>query len=124
MNSKASFKHPLDNVKVVDLTSYIAGSYTTSLLADLGARVVKVESPAGDGFRMMAGSFQGWNRGKRAVIIDLTKQEGREALYRLVREADVVVENYRPGVTKKLGVDYQTLKEVNPDILYCSVTGY
>jgi len=117
-------KHPLDGVRIVDLTAYIAGSYTTALLGDLGALVVKVESPAGDGFRMMAGSFQGWNRGKRAAIFDLTRDEGRGALYRMVREADVVVENYRPGVARKLGVDYDTLRAIKPDIVYCSVTGY
>jgi formyl-CoA transferase len=111
-------------VKVVDLTSYIAGSYVATLLADLGAQVVKVESPAGDGFRVMAGSFQGWNRGKRAIIVDLTRQEGRSLLYKLVKEADVVLENYRPGVTKKLGVDYKTIRAVKPDIVYCSVTSY
>lgn len=119
-----SIKHPLDNIKVIDLTSYIAGSYATTLLADLGAHVVKVESPAGDGFRMMAGSFQGWNRGKRGTIVDLTNAAGREAFYRLAREADVVVENYRPGVTRKLGVDYDKLRGIREDIVYCSVTGY
>jgi formyl-CoA transferase len=117
-------RYALDGVKIVDLTSYIAGSYVATLLADLGARVVKVESPAGDGFRVMAGSFQGWNRGKRAIVVDLTKQGGRDLLYRMVREADVVLENYRPGVTKKLGVDYETIRSVKPDIVYCSVTAY
>ncbi|MBM3949454.1 MAG: CoA transferase [SAR202 cluster bacterium] len=117
-------KHPLDGVTVVDLTSYIAGSYVATLLADLGARVVKVESPTGDGFRVMAGSFQGWNRGKRAIIVDLTKQEGRDLLYRMVAEADVVLENYRPGVAKKLGVDHETIRAITPDIVYCSVTAY
>lgn len=117
-------KHALDGVKVVDLTSYIAGSYVATLLADLGAQVVKVESPTGDGFRVMAGSFQGWNRGKRAIIVDLTKQEGRSLLYRMVAEADVVLENYRPSVTKKLGVDYETIRAIKPDIVYCSVTAY
>ena len=89
-------KHPLDGVKVVDLAAYIAGSYCSSLLADMGARVIKVESPAGDRFRAMGGGFQGWNRGKRAMVLNLTSEEGRDILYRMVAEADVVTENYRP----------------------------
>ena len=117
-------KHPLEGVKVVDLAAYIAGAYCSSLLADMGARVVKVESPVGDGFRTMGGAFQGWNRGKRATILNLTTQEGRDILYLMVAQADVVTENYRPGVAEKLGADYDTLRRVNPSIIYCSVTGY
>ena len=109
---------------MVDLAAYIAGSYCSSLLADMGARVVKVESPAGDGFRAMGGAFQGWNRGKRAMVLNLLTDEGRDILYRMVGEADVVMENYRPGVAKKLGADYESLKAVNPSIIYCTVTGY
>ena len=117
-------KHPLDGVKVVDLAAYIAGSYCSSLLADMGARVIKVESPAGDRFRAMGGGFQGWNRGKRAMVLNLTSEEGRDILYRMVAEADVVTENYRPGVAEKLGADYESLRRVNPNIIYCTVTGY
>jgi crotonobetainyl-CoA:carnitine CoA-transferase CaiB-like acyl-CoA transferase len=117
-------KHPLDGVRVVDLAGYIAGAYCAGLLADMGARVVKVESPAGDGFRSIGGAFQGWNRGKRAIVLDLLTDEGREILYQMVAAADVVTENYRPGVARKLGVDYDTLKAVNPTIIYCTATGY
>jgi crotonobetainyl-CoA:carnitine CoA-transferase CaiB-like acyl-CoA transferase len=117
-------RHPLDGVNVVDLAAYIAGAYCSSLLADMGAQVIKVESHTGDGFRTMGGAFQGWNRGKRAIILNLQTQEGRDILYKMVADADVVTENYRPGVAKRLGADYETLKQVNPGIIYCSVVGY
>lgn len=117
-------RYPLDGVKVVDLAAYIAGAYCASLLADMGAQVIKVESHTGDGFRTMGGAFQGWNRGKRAIILNLQTQEGRGILYRMVAEADVVTENYRPGVARRLGADYETLRQVNPRIIYCSVVGY
>ena len=117
-------EHPLDGVKVVDLAAYIAGAYCSSLLADMGARVTKVESHAGDGFRQMTGSFQGWNRGKRGVIVNLTTEVGRDILYRMVADADVVVENYRPGVAQRLGADYDTLREINGNIVYCTLAGY
>ena len=115
---------PLAGVRVVDLTGYIAGSYGTSLLADLGADVIKVESPTGDGFRILGGSFQAWNRGKRGMVVDLRTTEGREVVYDLVRVADVVAENFRPGTAEKLGVDAETLRGLRPSIVYLSVTGY
>jgi crotonobetainyl-CoA:carnitine CoA-transferase CaiB-like acyl-CoA transferase len=115
---------PLAGVRVVDLTGYIAGSYGTSLLADLGADVIKVESPMGDGFRMLGGSFQAWNRGKRGMVVDLRTPEGKEIVYDLVRGADVVAENFRPGTAEKLGVDAETLRGLRPSIVYLSVTGY
>ena len=117
-------KHPLDGIKVVDLAGYIGGAYCASLLADMGADVVKVESPIGDGFRIMSGAFQGWNRGKRSIVLDLTSERGRDILYRMVASADVVTENFRPGTALKLGVDYGTLKRVSPAIIYATVTGY
>ena len=84
---------PFSNVKVVDLSSYIAGALCPGLLADFGASVIKVESLAGDPFRSLGPTFQDWNRGKRSICIDLKTEEGRGALYRLVEDADVVVEN-------------------------------
>ena len=117
-------RYPLDGLKVVNLAAYIAGAYSASLLADMGAQVVKVESHAGDGFRLIGSAFQGWNRGMRAMVLDKKVQEGRDILYVLVADADVVVENYRPGVAKRLGADYDTLGAINPKIVYCSVTGY
>jgi len=115
---------PLAGVRVVDLAGYIAGAYCGALLAHLGAQVDKVESFEGDAFRDMAAGFQSWNLGKRGVVLNLRTQEGREALYRMVRRADVVVENYRHGVAQRLGVDYETLRQVNPSIIYCTNTAY
>ena len=115
---------PLAGMRVVDLTGYIAGSYATSLLADMGADVVKVESPAGDGFRVIGGSFQAWNRGKRGIVVDLRRPEGRGVVYDLVRRADLAAENFRPGAATRLGVDEQTLRALRPGLVYLSVSGY
>ncbi len=117
-------QHPLQGVKVVDMTSYIAGAYTTFLLADIGAEVVKVESPTGDGFRVQAGSFDGWNRGKRAISLDLNTSDGKAILNDMIRASDVLAENFRPGVSTKLGVDYDAVREINPKIVYSTITGY
>jgi crotonobetainyl-CoA:carnitine CoA-transferase CaiB-like acyl-CoA transferase len=116
-------KHAFDGVKVLDLTSYIAGSFAATWLADLGADVVKVENPTGDPFRVTRG-FLVWNRNKRGIVLDLKHPDGLAAFYRMVRQADVVMENYRPGVADRLGVGYERLREVNPRIIYCSVSGY
>src|SRR5919204_4755433 len=94
---------PLDGIRVVDLTSYIAGSYAAMMLADLGADVFKVESLAGDSFRELPG-FVGWNRGKRSIAVDLKAPEGRQIVERLAAGADVVMENMRPGVLERLGL--------------------
>ncbi len=122
---------PLVGLKVVDLSSFIAGSYTGLLMGDLGADVIKVESLYGDGARswgpFIAGEsrmFQGWNRSKRSIAVDLRTDEGREIVHELMREADIVVENFRPGITKKLNVDYDTISAFNPKIIYCSITGF
>ena len=120
----APWAAPLTGVRVIDLTAYIAGSYGTSLLSDLGADVVKVESPTGDGFRTLGGSFQAWNRGKRGIVVDLRTPEGREVVYDLVRGADVVAENFRPGTATRLGVDEETLRVIAPSMIYLSLTGY
>jgi crotonobetainyl-CoA:carnitine CoA-transferase CaiB-like acyl-CoA transferase len=114
---------PLDGIRVVDLTSYIAGSYAAMMLADLGADVVKVESLAGDSFRELPGFF-GWNRGKRSVAVDLKSTEGRAIVERLAAEGDVVMENMRPGVADRLGVGWSRLSAHNPRLVYCSVTAF
>ena len=113
----------LDGVKVVDLTSYIAGSYGAMMLADLGADVVKVEAIEGDSFRELSG-FYGWNRGKRSLAVNLKDPDGRAIVHRLARDADVVMENMRPGVVERLGVDYETLRALNPRLIYSSVTAF
>jgi crotonobetainyl-CoA:carnitine CoA-transferase CaiB-like acyl-CoA transferase len=114
---------PLDGVKIVDLTSYIAGSYSAMMLADLGASVVKVESLEGDSFRELPGFF-GWNRGKRSIALNLKTSEGRQIVEGLAREGDVLMENWRPGVADRLGVGHARLLDLNPKLIYCSVTAF
>jgi crotonobetainyl-CoA:carnitine CoA-transferase CaiB-like acyl-CoA transferase len=114
---------PLESVKVVDLTSYIAGSYGAMMLADLGADVVKVEAIEGDSFRELSG-FYGWNRGKRSLAVNLKEPDGRAIVHRLAEHADVVMENMRPGVVERLGVDYETLRAINPRLIYSTVTAF
>ena len=123
----------LDGVRVVDLTTLLPGPYGTQLLADLGADVVKVERvDAGDDARYTppltdeghGALFDAVNRGKRSVALDLKDERGREALYELVSTADAFVEQFRPGVVDRLGVDYDTLREHNPGLVYCSLSGY
>ncbi len=114
---------PLAGITVADLTSYIAGSYGAMMLADMGARVIKVESLEGDSFRELPG-FYGWNRGKRSIAVNLKDSDGRAIVHRLAERADVVMENMRPGVVERLGVDYATLRALNPRIIYCSVTAF
>ena len=113
----------LEGVRVVDLTSYIAGSYGAMMLADLGADVVKVEAIEGDSFRELPG-FYGWNRGKRSIAVNVKDPEGRAIVHRLARKADVVMENMRPGVVERLGVDYETLRALNPRLVYATVTAF
>ena len=117
-------KHAFDGIKVIDLAAYIAGAYCSCLLGDMGAQVVKVEPLEGDGYRGNATGFQACNRGKRGLALNLRAPEGREVLYRMAQGVDVLVENYRPGVAQRLGADYETLRKVNPRIIYCTVTGY
>lgn len=116
-------KPPLDGIRILDLSSFIAGPLGPAFLADLGADVIKVEAPEGDGLRANRG-FIAWNRGKRGLGLDLKRPEGREVLYRLVKNADVVVENMRPGTAERLSVDYETLRGYNPRLIYCSVTAF
>src|SRR5215470_17488856 len=93
------------------------------MLADLGARVVKVESLEGDSFRELPG-FHGWNRGKRSLAVNLKTSEGREIVERLAAQADVLMENMRPGVLERLGLGYEHLRTVNPRLIYSSVTAF
>ncbi|NHN60858.1 MULTISPECIES: CaiB/BaiF CoA-transferase family protein [Halorussus] len=123
----------LDGVRVLDLTRLLPGPYATQLLADAGADVVKVEDPdRGDYAREMGpftdrdvgAMFDSVNRGKRSVAVDLKSEAGREAFYALVESADAVVEQFRPGVVDRLGVDYETLRKHNGELVYCSLSGY
>ncbi|MDY6893777.1 MAG: CoA transferase, partial [Chloroflexota bacterium] len=116
--------YALDGIKVTDLSAYIAGSYCATLLADMGADVVKFETPGGEPFRMMAGAFMGWNRGKRDVVVDMRTQEGKEIVYKSVASSDLFLENFRPGTTERLGMDYETIRKIKPDIVYVSLLGH
>ncbi len=113
----------LDGIRVLDLSWGIAGPMTTMLLADHGAAVTKIEPPGGDPFRRQLG-YHAWNRGKRSAVLDL-KDAGDLATFRkLLHSADVLVESFRPGVMERLGLDYESLREEHPGLIYCSITGY
>ncbi|ABE60531.1 MULTISPECIES: CoA transferase [Chromohalobacter] len=122
----------LPNMKVLDISQIMAGPYCTMVLADLGAEVTKVEKiNGGDDSRQMgpyvneeSTCFAQINRNKKSISINLKEEQGKELFYQLARDADVIVENYRPGVTKSLKIDYETLKDINPGIIYCSISGY
>jgi crotonobetainyl-CoA:carnitine CoA-transferase CaiB-like acyl-CoA transferase len=114
---------PLHGIRVVDLTSYIAGSYAAMMLADLGADVVKVEALTGDPFRELPGFF-GWNRGKRSLAVDLKTPRGRAIAEQLAARGDVVMENMRPGVADRLGLGWPALSARNPRLIYCSITAF
>lgn len=122
---------PLSGVRVLDLSAYIAGPYGCTLLADQGAEVIKIEPPDGDNLRKYPSTLQaesrafiGVNRSKLGLALDLKRPEGLAALLRLVAKADVLVHNFRPGVPKRLGIDYDQLSQLNPRLIYCAVTGY
>ncbi|MFB6470265.1 MAG: CaiB/BaiF CoA transferase family protein [Vulcanisaeta sp. AZ3] len=123
---------PLEGVKVVDLTHSAAGPFATSILGDLGAEVIKVESPDGDmtrtwGYLIRDGVstyYLAMNRNKHVVRLDLKREEDRERLYGFIRDADVIIENYRVGVAERLGVDYGTVSKLNPRIIYVSIKGF
>ena len=121
----------LEGMVVLDVTQVMAGPYCAMVLCDMGARVIKIEPPGGDSTRGMAGSsggdsaaFNAVNRGKLGVVLDLQKPAGRDACRRLARTADVLIENYRPGVMARLGLDFGTLSADNPRLVYASISGY
>lgn len=123
---------PLENIRVLDFTRVLAGPYCTMLLADMGAEVIKIERPeSGDDTRHFgpykneeSGYFIYLNRGKKSIAIDLKTEKGIEIIKSLVEKSDVLVENFRPGVMKKLGLDYETLKKINPSLIYTSISGF
>ena len=115
---------PLTGIRVLDLGVVIAGSFPGTVMAELGADVIKIEPPTGDSLRAFAPTWIGYNKGKRSAVIDLQKPAGREVFLRLVRTADLVIDNYRPGVLDRLKLDYRSLRAVKPDIVCVSVTGY
>lgn len=124
---------PLDDVKVLDLSHALAGPFCSTMLADFGAQVIKLEPPgAGDiahgwGAPVKGGDssyFVTLHRNKRGIVVDLKKPEGKELFFRLVEECDVVLENYRVGALKRLGLDYEAARKRNPGIIYCSISGF
>ena len=121
----------LEGLRVLDQTQVMAGSFCSMLLADMGADVIKIEPPGGEPTRRereiasgVSASFLAVNRNKRALTLDLEQAAGVELLERLVRTADILVESYRPGVARRLGVDYDTLAAINPRLIYCSISGF
>ena len=123
---------PLENIKILDLTRFVAGPFCTQLLADMGAEVIKIESPdRGDEARYQGAVvegeswyFVGMNRNKKSLTLDLKKGEGKEIFRRLAQETDVVVENFRPGVMRNFGFDFENLSKINPRIIYCGISGF
>ena len=132
---------PLEGIRVIDLTRILAGPFSTMLMADMGADIIKVEQPGtGDPARgngpflspegtesseqQFSTYFMSINRGKRSIAIDLSKPKGREVLLKLAETADVLIENFRPGTMQKLGLDYEAVKARNPRIVMCSVSGF
>ena len=113
----------LEDLRVLDLSRGLAGALAAMYLSDAGAEVIKVEPPSGDPTRSYAGS-RVWNRGKKSVTLNLQQPQGRDALQRLLEGADVLIETYRPGTMRRLGLDYETLKASNPRLIYTSITGY
>jgi crotonobetainyl-CoA:carnitine CoA-transferase CaiB-like acyl-CoA transferase len=132
-------KTPLEGVRVIELARILAGPWAGQLLADLGADVIKVENPDGgddtrkwgppfveshDGENLSAAYYHSTNRGKRSIAIDFAAPEGAETIRKLVADADVLIENFKLGGLKKYGLDYETLKAINPRLVYCSITGF
>lgn len=124
----------LEGIKVVDLTRMAPGPFCTMILGDLGADVLRVEQPPTDGGGVAtpeqkkqarrAAAFNALNRNKRSISVNLRESKGKEILYKLVKDADILVEGYRPGVVDRLNVDYATLSAINPRLIYCSISGF
>ena len=139
MTDKKIKKPPLAGICVIELARVLAGPWAGQMLADLGADVIKVENPDGgddtrqwgppfvegrDGENLSAAYYHSANRGKRSIVADLRTEEGQEIVRRLVKMADVVIENFKLGGLIKYGLDYESLKRINPKIVYCSITGF
>jgi len=128
----ASDPRALEGIRVIDMTQVMAGPFCCMLLGDMGADVIKVEPPGGETTRQMefelapgvSAPFLAVNRNKRGITLDLKRPEAVRILERLVATADVLVENYRPGVARRLGIDYDTLRAINGRLIYCSISGF
>ena len=124
---------PLEGVKIVEFTSVVLGPWACQILGDMGAEVIKIEPPAGDTNRHlgphnvngdMSALFLTCNRNKRSIVLDLKTPEGKEAALKLAGQADVMIHNFRPRAMDRLGLDYGTIRKINPDIIYCATYGY
>ena len=125
----------LEGVRILDLSMLVPGAFCTMLLGDLGADVLKIEAPGATEFRRSlrasareenrkAAAYYALDRNKQSIVVNLKSEAGREIFYRLSRRADVIVEGFRPGVAKRLKIDYETINRLNPEIIYCSLSGY
>ena len=121
----------LANVRVLDVTQFMAGPFCSTMLADLGADVIKIEPPSGDSTRQMVGasgsespSFNAVNRGKRSVVVNLKLPDGQQLFKRMAQSSDILIENYRPGVMHAFGLGYDALAAINPSLIYASISGY
>jgi crotonobetainyl-CoA:carnitine CoA-transferase CaiB-like acyl-CoA transferase len=130
-NDEGSLTKSLDGLRVLDFSTTIAGPHCTRMLADLGAEVIKIEPAEGEMMRTRppvrnncSTAFGQLNVGKKSLTLDLKSPEGVEVIRRLARTADILVENFRPGVMRRLGLDYASLRELNPRLIYCSISGY
>lgn len=123
---------PLSNIKIIDLTRLLSGPYATMMMSDLGAEVIKIETSIGDDTRHLGPPFiNEWstyflsvNRNKKSISLNLKTEKGKEIFLKLVKEADVVIENFRPGTLKRLGLSYEVLQEKNPKIILSSISGF
>ena len=130
-SSQTGSQRPLEGIRVLDFTRVLSGPHATRMLSDLGAEVIKVEPPMGDMTRFamprvnsLSSYFIQQNVGKKNVSLDMTKPQAVELLKKLVNHCDIVIENFRPGVMRKMGLDYETLSQLNPRLIYTSITGY
>jgi crotonobetainyl-CoA:carnitine CoA-transferase CaiB-like acyl-CoA transferase len=116
---------PLAGIKILTAAQLLSGGYCTTLLSELGADVIKIENPAGgDTLRITPKHFAAFNRGYKSIAIDLRTKRGRGICYKLVKKSHVFIEGYRPGVTTRLGIDYETLKGINPRLIYVSISSF
>ena len=130
-SSQTGSQRPLEGIRVLDFTRVLSGPHATRMLSDLGAEVIKVEPPMGDMTRFamprvnsLSSYFIQQNVGKKNVSLDMTKPQAVKLLKKLVSHCDIVIENFRPGVMRKMGLDYETLSQLNPRLIYTSITGY
>jgi len=122
----------LEGVRILDISRVLAGPYCTMTLSDMGAEVIKIEPPGGDETRTWppfypngeSGYYLALNRNKKGMVLDLKHPEGKRVLFDMAKKSDVMIENFTPGVVKRLGIDYDTIKTVNPKIIYCSISGF